>query len=116
MTLWEHLWRDEYVRAHRAVNHWAWNHRAMAGAAFTELITEYVRDNRLMTGGARLGGRAVGLTNITVPALIVVAERTSSSRLPARRCCRIFSAPTTSKSSGSPAVTPAPSWDRRPAG
>ena len=32
VTLWENLWRDEYVRAHRAVNHWAWNHRAMAGA------------------------------------------------------------------------------------
>ena len=49
MTLWENLWRDEYVQAHRAVNHWAWNHRAMAGAAFTELITQYVRDNALMT-------------------------------------------------------------------
>jgi poly[(R)-3-hydroxyalkanoate] polymerase subunit PhaC len=45
VTLWENLWRDEYVQAHRAANHWAWNHRAMAGAAFTEMITQYVRDN-----------------------------------------------------------------------
>ena len=53
VTLWEHLWREDYVEAHRAVNHWAWNHRAMAGAAFTELITEYVRGNALMTGDAQ---------------------------------------------------------------
>ena len=39
--------------SHRAVNHWAWNHRAMAGPAFTELIHEYVRDNALMRGSAR---------------------------------------------------------------
>ncbi len=75
VTLWENLWRDEYVRAHRAVNHWAWNHRAMAGAAFTELITEYVQGNRLVRGDARLGGRAVLLANVKVPALVVVAEK-----------------------------------------
>ncbi len=75
VTLWENLWRDEYVQAHRAANHWAWNHRAMAGAAFTEMITQYVRDNALMTGRARLGGRLVQLKNINTPALIVVAER-----------------------------------------
>ena len=53
MTLWENLWRDEYVRAHRAVNHWAWNHRAMAGPAFTELITEYVPGQRADDAAAR---------------------------------------------------------------
>ena len=62
--------------AHRAVNHWAWNHRAMAGPAFTELITEYVQGNRLDDGRRReLGGRAVRLATITVPTLVVVAER-----------------------------------------
>ncbi len=75
VTLWEHLWREEYVDAHRAVNHWAWSHRAMAGASFTEMITRYVRDNALMTGSGRLGGRPVRLENITAPVLIVVAER-----------------------------------------
>jgi polyhydroxyalkanoate synthase len=75
VTLWEHLWRDDYVPAHRAVNHWAWSHRPMAGAAFTEMITQYVRDNRLMSGSARLGGRAVHLETVKTPTLIVVAER-----------------------------------------
>ena len=75
VTLWEHLWRDDYVEAHRAVNHWAWSHRAMAGPAFTEMATQYVRDNALMTGAAQLGGRAVYLAVVKTPTLIVVAER-----------------------------------------
>jgi polyhydroxyalkanoate synthase len=75
VNLWEHLWRDEYVEAHRAVNHWAWNHRALAGPVFTEMITQYVQDNALMTGSARLGERAVDLKSVKIPTLIVVAER-----------------------------------------
>ena len=75
VTLWEHLWRDDYVEAHRAVNHWAWNHRAMAGPAFLELVTHYVRENRLVTGRAELGGRPVRPEAISAPALIVIAER-----------------------------------------
>ena len=53
VTLWENLWRDDYVESHRAVNHWAWNHRAMAGPAFTADDPEYVRGNALVTGSAR---------------------------------------------------------------
>lgn len=75
VTLWEHLWRDDYVKAHRAVNHWAWSHRAMAGAAFMELIDDYVRDNILMTGAARLGGRSVELGTVKAPTFVLVAER-----------------------------------------
>ena len=75
VSLWEHLWRDDYVESHRAVNHWAWNHRAMAGPAFTQLIADYVQGNGLMTGTARLGGRAVALEDITAAALIIIAER-----------------------------------------
>ena len=45
VTLWEHMWRDDYVESHRAVNHWAWNHRAMAGPAFLQLIHHYVQGN-----------------------------------------------------------------------
>jgi polyhydroxyalkanoate synthase len=75
VALWEHLWRDDYVDTHRAVNHWAWNHRAMAGPAFTQLIEEYVQGNGLMTGTARLGGRTVELGNITASTLVIIAER-----------------------------------------
>jgi polyhydroxyalkanoate synthase subunit PhaC len=75
VTLWENLWRDDYVESHRAVNHWAWSHRPMAGPSFIEMINEYVRDNALVTGTARLGPHAVDLQTITVPVLVVVAER-----------------------------------------
>jgi polyhydroxyalkanoate synthase len=75
VTLWEHLWRDDYVEAHRAVNHWAWNHRAMAGPAFTQMVTQYVQANGLVNGTAQLDGRTVRLEDIRTPALIVVAER-----------------------------------------
>jgi polyhydroxyalkanoate synthase subunit PhaC len=74
VTLWEHLWRDDYVESHRAVNHWAWNHRAMAGPAFIQLIEDYVQENKLATGTARLGGRAVLLEEVTTPTMLVVAE------------------------------------------
>ncbi len=75
VTLWENLWQDDYVEAHRAVNHWAWDHRAMAGPAFTQLIEDYVQGNKLANGSARLAGRPVSLQTITAPVLIVVAER-----------------------------------------
>jgi polyhydroxyalkanoate synthase len=75
VTLWENLWRAEYVAAHRAVNHWAWNHRAMAGPAFIETVTSYVQSNALVNGTARLGVRPVHLSSVKVPTLIVVATR-----------------------------------------
>ena len=75
VTLWENLWREDFVESHRAVNHWAWSHRPMAGPAFTEMINEYVRDNALVRGSAQLGGRPVDLKAIKIPVLIVIAER-----------------------------------------
>jgi polyhydroxyalkanoate synthase len=75
VTLWEHLWRDDYVEAHRAVNHWAWNHRAMAGPAFLQMVTHYVQENRLVAGTAELGGVPVRLEAIKAPTILVVAER-----------------------------------------
>ena len=75
VTLWENLWRDDYVEAHRAVNHWAWNHRAMAGPAFLQMVRGYVQDNGFINGSARLDGRLVRLDSIATPTLIIVAER-----------------------------------------
>lgn len=75
VTLWEHMWRDDFVEAHRAVNHWAWNHRAMAGPAFTEMIKKFVQDNALMTGTAQVGRRKVLLNTVTAPTMIIIAER-----------------------------------------
>jgi polyhydroxyalkanoate synthase subunit PhaC len=70
-----HLWSQDYVEPHRAVNHWAWNHRAISGPAFTQLITQYVQGNALMVGTAQLDGRHVELGRVTASSLIVIAER-----------------------------------------
>lgn len=75
VTLWENLWSDDHTEAHRAVNHWAWNHRPMAGPAFLQMVNDYVKENRLMAGTAELDGRPVRLDTITAPTLIIVAEK-----------------------------------------
>ena len=74
VTLWENLWREGYVDTHRAVNHWAWDHRAMAGPAFRQMITDYIRNNALAEGTAQLGGRPVRLEQVIIPTLLVVAD------------------------------------------
>jgi polyhydroxyalkanoate synthase len=89
VTLWENLWRDDYVGPHRAINHWAWNHRAIAGPAFRQFVHDYVQGNALISGTAQLGGRPVRLERITARTLLVVADRdelvppASSEPLPA---------------------------------
>ena len=75
VTLWENLWRDEYVRSHRAVNHWAWNHRAMAGRGLHRADHRVRAGEPSGDGDARLGGRAVRLANSRCPTLVVVAEK-----------------------------------------
>jgi len=75
VTLWENLWREEYVATHRAVNSWAWSHRAMAGPAFIQTISDFVQGNSLVAGTAHLGTRPVRLETVRVPTLIVVADR-----------------------------------------
>ncbi|BDH56536.1 alpha/beta fold hydrolase [Tsukamurella sp. PLM1] len=75
VTLWENLWKDGYADAHRAINHWAWDHRAMAAPSFTEMVENYVKANKLVKGGATLAGRPVDLESITAPLLFVIAEK-----------------------------------------
>ncbi|MCZ4588237.1 alpha/beta fold hydrolase [Rhodococcus opacus] len=75
VTLWENLWRDGYADAHRAINHWAWDHRSMAAPSFVEMVEDYVRENRLVNGGAELAGRPVDLHSITIPLLMIIAEK-----------------------------------------
>lgn len=73
-NLWQNLWRDEYVRGHRAVMQWVWDIVPIAGPAFRQFCIDYVRDNALMTGHARLGGRPVRLEDIRMPTLLVLAD------------------------------------------
>lgn len=75
VTLWENLWRDDYVEGHRAMAHWVWDLVPMAGPAFIQYCNEHVRGNGMMTGELRVNGRPVDLRTVTQPILIIRADR-----------------------------------------
>jgi polyhydroxyalkanoate synthase len=75
VTLWENLWRDEYIEGHRAMTQWVWDLVPFAGPAFRQLAIDYMRDNAMMKGTARIAGRPVDLGRIRQPTLIVRADR-----------------------------------------
>ncbi len=75
VTLWENLWRDEYIEGHRATSRWVWDLVPIAGPAFRQFSDEYVRGNGLMEGTARISGRPVRPERVAVPTLIVRADR-----------------------------------------
>lgn len=74
-NLWENLWREGYSEGHQAMAQWVWDHVPFPGPAFLEFARDFVQANGLMTGEARVGGRRVRLDSITVPTLIMTAER-----------------------------------------
>jgi polyhydroxyalkanoate synthase len=74
VTLWEHLWQEDYVNGYRAMARWVWDHVPIPGPAFRQ-VCDFVRENPFMTGSARVAGRPVHLEAITMPTLILTAER-----------------------------------------
>jgi polyhydroxyalkanoate synthase len=75
VTLWENLWRDEYIEGHRAASQWVWDLVPIAGPAFCQFSNDYVRENALMKGTATISGRPVRLDRVTQPTLIIRADR-----------------------------------------
>lgn len=75
VNLWEHLWQEGHAQAHQAMAQWVWDHVAFAGPAFLQFAREYVRENALMTGRARVSGRPVDLASIAQPTLVMTAAR-----------------------------------------
>lgn len=74
VNLWEKLWDDEYVEAHRAMAQWMRNQIPLAGALFRQTTQMFLRDNAFMNGTARLNGKPISLRNVEVPILSVTAE------------------------------------------
>jgi polyhydroxyalkanoate synthase len=74
-NLWENLWNDQYLEGYQAMNQWNNDHVPFPGAAMEQMVRVLIRENRLMRGNLRLGGRKVALGAITVPFLNVVAEK-----------------------------------------
>jgi polyhydroxyalkanoate synthase len=74
-NLWENLWNDQFLEGYEAMNQWNNDHVPFAGAAMEQMVRLLIRENRLMKGTLRLGGRKVNLKSIDVPVLNVVAEK-----------------------------------------
>jgi len=72
-TLLENLWNDEFVRGFQAVNQWTRDQVPFPGAAFRQVVDSLVRDNVLMTGSWRLGGRTIDFTDMDAAVLNVMA-------------------------------------------
>jgi poly[(R)-3-hydroxyalkanoate] polymerase subunit PhaC len=74
-TLLEHLWNDEFVEGFQAMAMWSRDHVPFPGAAFRDIVELLVRDNALMTGRLRVGGRVVDLVDARGDVLVAMAER-----------------------------------------
>jgi polyhydroxyalkanoate synthase len=74
-TLLEHLWNDEFVEGYQAMSQWSRDHVPFPGAAFREVVEKLIRENALMTGEMRVGGRTIAFSNTDANVLVAMAER-----------------------------------------
>jgi polyhydroxyalkanoate synthase len=74
-NLWENLWRDEYVEGHQAMGRYLREQVPFPGAAFLQVVEDWLRGNAFMRGRLRLDGRRVSLDDIRVPVLAVLCEK-----------------------------------------
>ncbi len=74
LRVWEQMWNDEFVKSYRVFERWGNETLPLAGEYFRQTTKELSWDNKLFTGELVVGGRPAKLSNITVPALSVVAE------------------------------------------
>lgn len=74
-NLWQNLWNDEYMEGWQAMGRWTREMVPFPGAAFRQMVHQWLRDNAFLEGTLRVGGRAVSLGDIRMPALVVIALR-----------------------------------------
>jgi polyhydroxyalkanoate synthase len=73
-TLLENLWNDEFVRGYQAVNQWVRDQVPFPGGAFRQVVDHLIRDNVLMSGSWRLGGRRIDFADTHATVLNVMAS------------------------------------------
>jgi polyhydroxyalkanoate synthase len=56
---------------------WSRDHVPFPGAVFREVVEQFIRDNALLTGSVRVGGRLVELSQARGEVLVALAERDS---------------------------------------
>jgi polyhydroxyalkanoate synthase len=74
-TLLENLWNDEFVRGFQAMAQWARDQVPFPGAAFRQVVEQFVRCNALMDGALRVGGREIGFGTTEAAVLNAMAEK-----------------------------------------
>lgn len=75
VNLWEKLWSDDYLAAHRAMTGWASEHIPFPGRAARQTVDMLVGENAMMTDRLILDGDRVSFRDIRVPSLTVLAKR-----------------------------------------
>jgi polyhydroxyalkanoate synthase len=75
VNLLDRLWQDEFVRSFQIINNWAKDALPFPGHTFVQCTARFVRENALMRETMTLDGRPVGPEQITLPALVMLADR-----------------------------------------
>jgi polyhydroxyalkanoate synthase len=74
LNLWDNIDNPKVVESWHAMNTWMRDIIPMAGGAYRQLITEFYKENRLMTGKLVLRGEPVDLGRLKANLLNVIAE------------------------------------------
>lgn len=74
-NLWENLWNDDFMEGYQAMGRWLREQIALPGAAFQQIVQQWLRDDGFLNDALRLGGRRVSLADIEIPTLAVIATR-----------------------------------------
>ena len=74
-TLLENLWNDEFVRGFQAMAQWTRDQVPFPGAAFRQVVEQFVRRNALMDGALRVGGREIDFATTEAAVLNAMAEK-----------------------------------------
>jgi polyhydroxyalkanoate synthase len=74
LNLWDNIDNPRVVEAWHAMNTWVRDIIPMAGAAYSQLVTEFYKENRLMNGTLTLRGERVDLGKLKANLLNVIAE------------------------------------------
>ncbi len=74
-SLLDNLQNEKFVRNFLYMDHWIFDSPAIPGKVFEEYITRWYHKNEIMKGKYSLNGKKVDLKKITMPTLVLVAER-----------------------------------------
>lgn len=73
LNLWDNIDNPKVVESWHAMNTWVNDIIPMAGAAYRQLVTEFYRENRLMTGTLTIRGEHVDLNRLQANVLNLIA-------------------------------------------